>query len=139
MAERLGFIGLGVMGEPMCRNLARKSGVPVVAYDVRPEPLARLGEDGVEAADGVPTLARSSDVVFVSLPGGPELESVCDGGLLAETSRAGWGQAYFPALINVVAAQIGGRVARCASTPFASAFAARRLVSPLRPVARAQR
>ena len=38
----LGFIGLGVMGEPMCGHLARRSGRPVLAHDLRPEPLARL-------------------------------------------------------------------------------------------------
>lgn len=37
----IGFAGLGVMGEPMCRNLARKSGHKVLAFDPRPEPLAR--------------------------------------------------------------------------------------------------
>ncbi|MEJ0023631.1 MAG: NAD(P)-binding domain-containing protein [Alphaproteobacteria bacterium] len=44
----LGFIGLGVMGEPMCRHLAQKSGCKVVAYDLSAEPLARLAEFGVE-------------------------------------------------------------------------------------------
>ena len=45
MATTLGFIGLGVMGEPMCRNLARKSGAAVVAFDQRAEPLAALARD----------------------------------------------------------------------------------------------
>ena len=31
--RRIGFIGLGVMGEPMCRNLALGSGAPVIACD----------------------------------------------------------------------------------------------------------
>ena len=38
----LGFIGLGVMGEPMCGHLARRAGRPVLAHDLRQEPLARL-------------------------------------------------------------------------------------------------
>jgi len=38
--QTIGFIGLGVMGEPMCRNLARNSGANVIALDLRPEPLA---------------------------------------------------------------------------------------------------
>ena len=46
----LGFIGLGVMGEPMCGHLARRSGRPVLAHDLRPEPLARLAAIGVKAA-----------------------------------------------------------------------------------------
>jgi 3-hydroxyisobutyrate dehydrogenase len=38
--RRNGFIGLGVMGEPICRNLVKKSGAPVIAFDLSPEPLA---------------------------------------------------------------------------------------------------
>ena len=67
----LGFIGLGVMGEPMCRNLAQKSGRKVVAHDIRAEPLDRLKAHGVETGD-----PSGSDVIFLSLPGGPELEKV---------------------------------------------------------------
>ena len=50
MATTLGFIGLGIMGEPMCRNLATKSGAAVVAFDQRAEPLAALARDSVRAA-----------------------------------------------------------------------------------------
>ena len=46
----LGFIGLGVMGEPMCGHLARRIGRPVLAHDLRSEPLARLATDGVTVA-----------------------------------------------------------------------------------------
>jgi 3-hydroxyisobutyrate dehydrogenase-like beta-hydroxyacid dehydrogenase len=75
----LGFVGLGVMGEPMCRNLAVKSGAPVAALDVDPEPVRRLAADGVRAADSLAALARACDVVFLSLPGGAEVAAVCDG------------------------------------------------------------
>ena len=33
MADKIGFIGVGTMGEPMCRNLAKKSGLQVLAAD----------------------------------------------------------------------------------------------------------
>jgi len=87
----LGFIGLGVMGEPMCRNLARKSGLPVLAFDARPEPLERLAVDGVRAAQDVADLAAQADTVFLSLPGEPELRAVCLGasGLLARLHGGG--------------------------------------------------
>ena len=49
----LGFIGLGVMGEPMCANLARRSGAAVVAHDLRAEPLRRLAVHGVQAGGSV--------------------------------------------------------------------------------------
>ncbi|MBV9066755.1 MAG: NAD(P)-dependent oxidoreductase, partial [Methylobacteriaceae bacterium] len=41
-ANEIGFIGVGVMGEPMCRNLAQKSGRPVIAFDRDRAPLERL-------------------------------------------------------------------------------------------------
>jgi len=83
----IGFIGLGVMGEPMCRNLARKSGRAVVGYDVAPAPLERLRAQGVTAARDIAALARDCDTVFLSLPGGNELETVC--GILLGAARAG--------------------------------------------------
>ena len=51
MADKttVGFIGLGVMGEPMCRNIALQSGANVLAFDLRKEPLTRLARDGVVA------------------------------------------------------------------------------------------
>jgi 3-hydroxyisobutyrate dehydrogenase-like beta-hydroxyacid dehydrogenase len=78
MTHALGFVGLGVMGEPMCRNLAAKSGAPVTAFDVNPEPLQRLAAGGVRAAQSVEALARNADVVLLSLPGGAEVAAVCD-------------------------------------------------------------
>jgi 3-hydroxyisobutyrate dehydrogenase-like beta-hydroxyacid dehydrogenase len=87
--DTLGFIGLGVMGEPMCRNLARKSGSRVIGYDLSSAPLERLAADGVAAAGSVREVA-GADVVFLSLPSGAEVEAVCagDAGLVA-LARAG--------------------------------------------------
>ncbi|MVW77646.1 NAD(P)-dependent oxidoreductase [Bordetella sp. 02P26C-1] len=81
---RIGFIGLGVMGEPICRNLAQKCGLPVLGCDMNPEPLARLAQHGVQAAD-VATIAAQCDVIFLSLPSGEVVEKLARGpqGLLA--------------------------------------------------------
>ena len=75
----LGFIGLGVMGEPMCRNLARKSGHPVVAFDRRREPLQALARDGVSPAASVAEVVGRAQIIFLSLPGEPEVRAVCLG------------------------------------------------------------
>ena len=75
--DTLGFIGLGVMGEPMCRNLARKSGRRVIGYDLSPTPLERLAAEGVAATRSLRELARDAAIVFLSLPGGTEVEAVC--------------------------------------------------------------
>jgi 3-hydroxyisobutyrate dehydrogenase-like beta-hydroxyacid dehydrogenase len=81
MAERpvLGFIGLGVMGEPMCRNLALKGGADVLAYDISAGPLQRLAEAGVRKTNSVREIGEQAEIVFLSLPGGPEVEEVCLG------------------------------------------------------------
>ena len=73
----LGFIGLGVMGEPMCRNLARQCGMPVTGFDLAPAPLERLRAAGVAAASDAASVMRGTDTVFLSLPSGKELEAVC--------------------------------------------------------------
>lgn len=74
---RIGFIGLGVMGEPMCRNLARKSGVPVTASDLDDAPLERLSVDGVNRAASLAALMKECDVVFLSLPSGEVVWRLC--------------------------------------------------------------
>ncbi len=75
----IGFIGLGTMGEPICRNLASKSGKEVRAFDIRPEPLERLKEHGVKVMPSVRELAEHSEMVFLSLPGAKEVKDVCVG------------------------------------------------------------
>ena len=87
-AERIGFIGTGVMGEPMCRNLARGHDGPVTAYDLDPAPLARLAAEGADVAPSVAALAQAADLVFLSLPSGREVRAVClgDGGLIEHLS-----------------------------------------------------
>jgi 3-hydroxyisobutyrate dehydrogenase-like beta-hydroxyacid dehydrogenase len=74
----LGFIGLGVMGEPMCRNLIDKApqGSIVHIFDLNPEPVSRLVSAGASASNSIADVAASVDLLFLSLPGGAEVESV---------------------------------------------------------------
>ena len=79
MAEQqqgLGCIGLGVMGEPICGHLVRKSGRPVIGFDLRAEPCARLAAAGMVPADTLAAVGAAASVVFLSLPGGAELAQV---------------------------------------------------------------
>lgn len=88
--ESIGFIGLGVMGEPMCRNLAKKCGRTVVGHDRLPESLGRLAADGVRPARSAAEVMDGASVVFLSLPSGAEVEAVCEGAEgLAARARAG--------------------------------------------------
>jgi 3-hydroxyisobutyrate dehydrogenase-like beta-hydroxyacid dehydrogenase len=75
----LGFVGLGVMGSGQSANLVRKSGLPLTVFDVTPAAVDRLVRDGASAASTVAELARTSQVVFLSLPGAPQVEEVLFG------------------------------------------------------------
>lgn len=84
-----GFIGLGVMGEPICRNLVRKSGCAVVAFDLAAEPLARLRDDGSAIANSVAELVRQSDIVFLCLPSVKHLRGVFEGDGILKNIKPG--------------------------------------------------
>jgi 3-hydroxyisobutyrate dehydrogenase-like beta-hydroxyacid dehydrogenase len=90
MTDKIGFIGVGTMGEPMCRNLARKCGREVLAADRDAAPLKRLAEDGVRTAS-VDEIAAECRTILLSLPGGKEVEQVClgEGGLVSR-AKLGW-------------------------------------------------
>lgn len=81
----IGFIGLGVMGEPICRNILAGSGRPTQIYDLAAAPVGRLAAAGAQPAASVPALAAGCRILFLSLPGGPEVEAVLTGpdGVLA--------------------------------------------------------
>jgi len=75
----LGFIGLGTMGAPMCRNLAAKSGQEVRAYDNDLDALAQMDQAGVSPAESIKDVAEHADIIFLSLPGGAQVQAVCLG------------------------------------------------------------
>ncbi|MDF1857167.1 NAD(P)-dependent oxidoreductase [Pseudooceanicola sp.] len=88
--ESFGFAGLGVMGEPICRNMIVKSGAPAQVFDLNPDPVARLVSYGATAADSIAAMAQNVDVLFLSLPGGPQVDAVARGpGGILETGRRG--------------------------------------------------
>lgn len=87
--KTVAFVGLGVMGEAMCRNLARKGSWKVVGYDTRQEPMQRLQADGVTSATSLADAVAEAEVVLLCLPGGHEVEAVArgTGGLLSLVRR----------------------------------------------------
>jgi 3-hydroxyisobutyrate dehydrogenase len=85
----IGFIGLGVMGEPICRNLVRKSGAQVIAFDLAPGPLARLGDDGAAAAGSVADVVSRSEIVLLCLPSAKHVRGVFEGDGVLKNIRKG--------------------------------------------------
>lgn len=81
---RVAFIGIGVMGREMARNLAT-AGHEVVAYDIVPGATSALAHHGVEASDSVSGAVEGADIVISMLPDTPQVEMLVHGpdGLLA--------------------------------------------------------
>ena len=87
--KAIGFVGLGVMGEPICRNLVRKSGAPVIAFDLSPEPLARLRAEGATVAGAVAEVVGNGEIVFLCLPSAKHVRAVFEGDGILKNIKAG--------------------------------------------------
>src|SRR5690348_8473193 len=86
---RIGFIGLGIMGKPMVRNL-RKGGHTVLAYDIVAANLDAAVADGAERGASSKDVAARSELVITMLPDGPEVEQAVLGpGGVLEGIQAG--------------------------------------------------
>ncbi|WP_409998193.1 NAD(P)-dependent oxidoreductase [Bradyrhizobium sp. SZCCHNR2012] len=82
--KRLGFIGLGVMGEPICRNLVTKSNAGVITFDLAREPLERIESAGAAIAASVADVVRQSELIFLCLPSATHVRAAFEGdGILA--------------------------------------------------------
>ena len=88
MSVRVGFVGLGQMGAPMCARVAG-AGFDVTAFDLRGEAVRAAVDAGARAGDGAAACARGADVLITVLPGAAELEDVLlgAGGALAALGR----------------------------------------------------
>ena len=96
MAERVGFIGLGIMGKPMARNLM-EAGYELMVHNRSRETVEELSREGARAAGSPKELAEACDIVVTMLPDSPDVEGVLagedgvfegmgDGALLVDTS-----------------------------------------------------
>ena len=74
--RRVGFIGLGAMGLPMARNLARKQVSDLMVYDCNPVPMKSLADEyRIKTAESIQALGHVCDVVITMLP---DVQTVCD-------------------------------------------------------------
>ena len=73
--ESIGFIGLGIMGLPMARNLL-KAGYPVVAYNRTSSKAEDLAADGAAAAASPREVAESASVIITMVTDSPDVEEV---------------------------------------------------------------
>jgi 2-hydroxy-3-oxopropionate reductase len=80
----VGFIGLGVMGKRMARNVMKGS-YPLIVYDLLSQPVQELVAAGAQAADSPKDLAQQADIVLLCLPDSPDVRAALAGpaGVLA--------------------------------------------------------
>jgi len=87
--KKIGFIGLGIMGKPMSKNLL-KAGYPLLIYDIVPAALDEIARAGAEKATSPKDVAAKTDVIITMLPNSPHVKEVVLGknGLI-EAARPG--------------------------------------------------
>jgi len=78
MAETIGFIGLGIMGRPMAKNLM-EAGYELVLYNRTREKAEELAGDGVTVAESPREVAEQSDIIITMLPDSPEVREAVAG------------------------------------------------------------
>jgi 3-hydroxyisobutyrate dehydrogenase-like beta-hydroxyacid dehydrogenase len=128
----IGFVGLGNIGGPMSRNMAAKHPGEVLVFDARPEALSAVDGTKARRVGSLAELAVEADTVFLSLPGSPQVESVCLGehGLAAGERRPSTIvdlSTTTVAMARSIASRLAGRAIAFADAPVArTAEAARR-------------
>ena len=86
---KIGFIGLGIMGKPMAKNLV-KAGYDLVVYDIAAAAGQELGETGAQAAASVAEVAQAAGIIFTMMPNSPHVKEVVLGaGGILENAKEG--------------------------------------------------
>nr|WP_235184271.1 2-hydroxy-3-oxopropionate reductase [Agrilactobacillus composti] len=89
MIMKIGFLGLGIMGKPMAKNLV-KAGHDVTVFDFHQDSIDELVALGAKAAKGGKEVAEGNEVVFTMVPNSPNVEAALfDKGGIAEGLSAG--------------------------------------------------
>jgi 2-hydroxy-3-oxopropionate reductase len=108
---KIGFIGLGIMGKPMSKNLV-KAGLDLVVLDHKKAAMDELAALGAETAPTPRAVAERTDVIFTMLPNSPQVKSVIlekDGVL--EGARTGALVVDASSIAPLVSREIGARLA----------------------------
>ena len=71
--EKIGFIGLGIMGKPMAKNLL-KAGYSLVVFDIIEDVMNEVVKEGAEKGSSCKDVAQKSDVIVTMLPNSPDVE-----------------------------------------------------------------
>jgi 2-hydroxy-3-oxopropionate reductase len=109
---KVGFIGLGIMGKPMARNLM-KAGFSLVVHNRSRGPMEELMKEGAEVAYSPKEVAQKAEVIITMLPDSPDVEKVVLGenGVL-EGAKAGTILIDMSSISPIVSQRIAAEVAK---------------------------
>ncbi len=111
MAQVIGFIGLGIMGRPMARNLL-KAGHTLVVHSRSQGPVDEIVKAGAKAASSPKDVAAQCDVLITMLPNSPDVEQVALGpGGIIEGARRGLIFADMSTISPIVSKKVGEALA----------------------------
>jgi 2-hydroxy-3-oxopropionate reductase len=111
MAQPIGFIGLGIMGRPMAKNLL-KAGFPLLVHNRSQGPVDELVRAGAKAAASPRDVASQVDIVITMLPNSPDVELVALGkNGLGEGARRGLLYADMSTISPIVSQKVGKALA----------------------------
>lgn len=111
MAQVIGFIGLGIMGRPMAKNLL-KAGYPLVVHNRSRAAVDDLAQAGARTAASPKDVAGQCDVLITMLPNSPDVEAVTLGrdGVI-ERARSGLLFADMSTISPIVSQKVGAALA----------------------------
>lgn len=86
--KRIGFIGLGIMGKPMAKNLL-KAGYELSVYDLNTEAVKEVESSGAKACTSVAEVAKECKLIITMLPNSPHVKSVVlgEGGIVDNAEK----------------------------------------------------
>jgi len=109
--KKIGFIGLGIMGKPMAKNLL-KAGYSLTVYDIRPEPVKEVVAAGAQEGKSSKDVAEKSEVVITMLPNSPEVKEAVlgDEGVL-DGAKSGMILIDMSSIAPLVSKEVGAKLA----------------------------
>ncbi len=119
--KTLGFIGLGIMGRPMAKNLIR-AGYTLYVRDIYSDAVRELAALGAIPAESPAAVARAADRIITMLPDGPDVEAVALGpGGIIEGAAPGHAlidmSSIAPTVTHRIEAALGRKGIRCLDAP----------------------
>jgi 3-hydroxyisobutyrate dehydrogenase len=111
--RRVGFIGLGNMGGPMCGHLV-KAGFDVTAFDLSSDALSVVVEAGARAARSALDCASAADALITMLPAPPHVQSVLLGADGSDGVIGGLGPGTIAIDMSTSSVAVGSRVVAAA-------------------------